>query len=55
MHYISVKQRIKNLFDMIFHIDHSSENMVIWLRMHIWPLTSLYLTKNLFLYEDISR
>lgn len=54
MHYISVKQRIKNKIDKLFHIDRRSEYGYMAKDAYLAPDVLLFSKKNLYLYENTS-
>jgi len=54
MHYISVKQRIKNKIDKLFHIDRRSEYGYMAKGAYLAPDVLLFSKKNLYLYENTS-
>jgi hypothetical protein len=51
MHYISVKQRIKNKIDKLFHIDRRSEYGYMAKDAFLAPDVLLFSKKNLYMYE----
>ena len=54
MHYISVKQRIKNKIDKLFHIDRRSEYGYMAKDAFLAPDVLLFSKKNLYMYENTS-
>lgn len=54
MHYIGIKQRIRNKIDSIFHIDRRSSYGYLAKDAYIAPDAIIYNRKNLFLYENTS-
>ena len=54
MHYISVKQRIKNKIDKLFHIDLRSEYGYMAKDAFLAPDVLLFSKKNLYMYENTS-
>ena len=54
MHYIGIKQRIKNKIDKLFHIDRLSEYGYMAKDAHLAPDVMLFSKKNLYLYENTS-
>lgn len=54
MHYIGIKQRIRNKLDSLFHINHSSDYGYLAQDAFLAPDVIVFSKKNLFLYENTS-
>jgi len=54
MHYIGIKQRVKNKIDKLFHIDHFSEYGYMAKNAYLAPDVLLFSKKNLYMYENTS-
>ena len=54
MHYIGIKQRIKNKLDSLFHIDRRAEYGYMAKDAYLAPDVMVFSKKNLFLYENTS-
>lgn len=54
MHYIGIKQRIRNKLDSLFRINHSSDYGYLAQDAFLAPDVIVFSKKNLFLYENTS-
>ena len=54
MHYIGIKQRIKNIIDKLFHVNRCSEYGYMAENAFLAPDVLLFSKKNLYLYENTS-
>ena len=54
MHYIRIKQRIRNKLDKLFHIDRCSDFGYMAANAYLAPDVLVFSKKNLFMYENTS-